>query len=63
MVELRLQLSYSALEAIVTGAEIEFQVDEDIVVRMRVDDDAFKLFQEQFQKHLLAHMPTDNKVH
>lgn len=63
MIELRLQLTYEALEAMVTGAELQFDVDDSVRVTMRCDDETVNLFRERFEKALLHMLPTGEQVH
>lgn len=63
MIELRLQLSYEALEAMVTGSELQFDVDNEVRVTMRCDDETVNLFREQFERALLHMLPTGEQMH
>ncbi len=60
--QLRLALSFQAIEAITTGAELVFEVD-DLQVHIRCDDEAYEIFQKHMQRVLLEMVPTDGTVH
>lgn len=59
---LKLALSFHALEAITSGAELIFEVD-DITVHLRCDNAAFEFLQQQMQQRLLELVPTDGTKH
>lgn len=63
MTEIRLAISYGALHALVSGDELAFQLDPEVVVTLRMDDEAMKIFAEQFQAFVLRHAPTDPHTH
>lgn len=64
MTELRLALSQGAVRALVEGAVLEFDVeDEDIRVFLRCDDEALLSFKEQIERALLNMLPVGPMSH
>jgi len=62
--ELRLALSQGAVRALVEGAVLEFDVeDEGIRVFLRCDDEALLSFKEQIERALLQMLPTGSVSH
>jgi hypothetical protein len=63
VIELRLELSYEALEAMIGGAELQFDADDNVLVKMRCDDEALKIFREHYERALLAVLPAEATKH
>lgn len=64
MTELRLALSQGAVRALVEGAVLEFDVeDEGIRVFLRCDDEALLSFKEQIERALLNMLPVGPVPH
>lgn len=66
MTELHLSLSYGALDALVHGNEIVFDVEDEhgtVRVMLRCDDDAVMTIRERIEKAMLHLLPVGEQRH
>ena len=64
--ELRLALSYGAIDALVHGAEIVFDMQDDegvVRVMLRLDDDAVMTIRQRIEQAMLHLLPVGQQRH
>lgn len=62
MNEIRLALSLGAVRALVTGNEIAFQVDEETMVSMVLDDESIEVLRQQWNAYVLSQLEPTSAV-